>query len=182
MATKKIQMQHKTANGFDVVHPETSADQVLAGSKKILEHIGENYVDKERNLESAVDGDGLDGIIAYMVEEGSGVTKAKVVDAPDFYRMFTDLDGYLGHFERMADADSALVDSPVLSGWDGSFNIFCTYGFDSTFGLAVIDVNDVENPKFREAFNASGGGIKIAVSQTDPGNLEAGDFWYKELV
>lgn len=177
MATQKIKMRNKTATGYDLVHPETVATQVYVDEKQLPDWLLENYINKERNLEGLTPSDVLDGIIAYKVK--GTTTEAVVIERSDLLAVLKVHGSYFGHFENLNEANLQIPDDWKGLGWSDG-NVFCFLNIGDNFGIGVFRDNGGIG-EFINIFPTISGGVNIVVAETDPGNLNVGDWWYEVI-
>lgn len=178
MATQKIKMRHKTATGYDLVHPETVATQVYVDEKQLPDWLLENYVNIKKNIEDGVlDTATLDSFVAYIVENGE--KKAKGVNKTSFLKMLKTDGSFFGCFDSLENATDSIPENYAELGWE-NFQVFCfATGQDGSFSIGLF----MPGVGFLEVFSFTpgGDGINIVVAETDPGNLNVGDWWYEVI-
>ncbi|MDL2308513.1 hypothetical protein LJC53_02885, partial [Bacteroidales bacterium OttesenSCG-928-C03] len=157
--TKKIQMQHKTANGFDVVHPETELSQITDIISIISRQktINDNLVPLTSIL---LDHEGS----SWKTTFGSFATEVAKYNR-----------GYMGSIESVGD-----LPDPTIPGDISELIENCFLYVRETESFWYYD--PLQTPKEWRNTDSTDGGINIIVSETEPEGMMAGDFWYKELV
>jgi hypothetical protein len=161
MGTKKIKMQRKTVDGYDLVHPETELAQI--------EDLQKLIVNQETDAQLLAGNDLL--LVNRAAEAGGKIIK----------KTFADMAGSVLAFNKGFSGEVELVSQ--LPAWDGFTpeerlrmqNMIWYVWETESFWYAQPH----EDFFIWANTDHAGSGVNIVVSSVEPQGLNVGDFWYQ---